>query len=131
MSTVPSETAPGDLDAEGSFYRRVLQALESAGVPVLVGGAYAFAVYTGIERRTKDFDLFLRADDFERAAHALDALGYPTELAFPHWLGKVHGGSWFVDLIFDSGNGVARVDDAWFEHAVRADVLGLPAKLVP
>jgi hypothetical protein len=131
MSTVPNEAAAGPLDAEGKFYRRILQALETAGVPVLVGGAFALGVYTGIERRTKDFDLFLRRTDYDRAAQVLQALGHPTELAFPHWLGKAHAGPWFVDLIFDSGNGVARVDDAWFEHAVDADVLGLPAKIVP
>ena len=30
-------------------------------MPFLVGGAYAFARYTGIERHTKDFDVFVRA----------------------------------------------------------------------
>ena len=29
-------------------------------VPFLVGGAYAFAHYTGIVRHTKDLDLFVR-----------------------------------------------------------------------
>jgi hypothetical protein len=131
MSTVPNERAAGDLDAESTFYRRILQVLERCGVPVLVGGAYALAVYTGIERRTKDFDLFLRRSDYDRAARVLEAIGYPTELTFPHWLGKARAGAWFIDLIFDSGNGVARVDDGWFAHAVDADVLGVPAKIVP
>ena len=131
MSTVPSEPTVDDLDQESTFYRRVLQALVASGVPVLVGGAYALAIYTGIERRTKDFDLFLRRADYEGAARVLAANGYVTELKFPHWLGKTHAGALCVDLIFDSGNGLTRVDDGWFEHAVDADVLGVPAKLVP
>ena len=131
MSTLPSELTAGDPDPESTFYRRVLQALTTSGVPVLVGGAYALAIYTGIERRTKDFDLFLRRADYDRAARVLAANGYVTELRFPHWLGKAHAGSLCVDLIFDSGNGLTRVDDAWFEHAIDADVLGVPAKLVP
>jgi hypothetical protein len=108
-----------------------MQLLEAARVPVLVGGAYAMCAYTDIARRTKDLDLFLRRADYERAAQALTAAGYPTELKFPHWLGKARGEPWFVDLIFDSGNGLTRVDDVWFEHAVEAEVLGLPAQIVP
>lgn len=131
MTTVPSNATAGDPDPESSFYRRVLQILDRSGVPVLVGGAYALAVYTGIERRTKDFDLFLRAADYERATHALEANGFVTELKFPHWLGKVHAGSSCVDLIFNSGNGLTHVDDAWFEHAIDAEILGVHAKLVP
>ncbi len=131
MTTVPSNATAGDPDPESTFYRRVLQILDRSGVPVLVGGAYALAVYTGIERRTKDFDLFLRAPDYARATRALEANGFVTELKFPHWLGKAHVGSSCVDLIFNSGNGLTHVDDAWFEHAVDAEILGVHAKLVP
>ena len=42
-----------------AFYRDVMARLEAAGVPFLVGGAYAFERYTGIGRHTKDFDLFI------------------------------------------------------------------------
>jgi hypothetical protein len=130
---VSSGLPAGDsqLDPESTFYKGVLQALDASGVPVLVGGAYALAIYTGIERDTKDFDLFLRQSDYDRATRVLAANGYETELKFPHWLGKVHAGSWCVDLIFNSGNGLTRVDDAWFEHAAEADVLGVPAKVMP
>jgi hypothetical protein len=130
---VPTEPTAGDphLDPESTFYRRVLQTLEASGIPVLVGGAYALAVYTGIERDTKDFDLFLRESDYQRADRVLAENGYVTELKFPHWLGKVHAGAWCVDLIFNSGNGLTRVDGAWFEHATDAEVLGMSAGLVP
>jgi hypothetical protein len=100
-------------------------------VPFLVGGAYAFARYTGIERHTKDFDVFVRPDDAQRALDVLADAGYHTEMTFPHWLGKAFSGEDFVDVIFSAGNGVARVDDVWFERAVDSEVLGLPVKLVP
>ena len=131
MSTVASTQLSSDIDPETAFYKRVLETLDRARVPFLVGGAFAMALYTGIERRTKDLDLFLRRRDFERASQVLRAAGYDTELAFPHWLGKVHAGSFCVDLIFDSGNGLTRVDDAWFEHAAEAEVLGVRAKVMP
>jgi hypothetical protein len=36
-----------------------------------------------------------------------------------------------VDIIFCSGNGVAPVDDEWFDHARAAEILGLPMRLCP
>lgn len=113
------------------FYRHALAILKQAGIPHLVGGAYAFARYTGIERHTKDFDVFLRRDDFGRAVWAFQKAGYKTELTFPHWLGKAHQGEDFVDLIFGAGNGVAIVDELWFEHAVRDRVFGVEVDLIP
>lgn len=113
------------------FYRHAMQVLREAEVPHLVGGAYAFARYTGIERHTKDFDVFLRREDYRRAAWAFHTAGYRTELSSPHWLGKVFHGEDFVDLIFSAGNGVAEVDDLWFEHAVRDDVFGVAVDLIP
>jgi hypothetical protein len=35
--------------------------LADAGIPFLVGGAFAHACFTGIRRSTKDLDLFIRA----------------------------------------------------------------------
>ena len=115
----------------GAFYRQALLALQSAQVPFLVGGAYALARYTGIERDTKDFDLFVHPSTCERALEVLRAAGYHTELTFPHWLGKAlcHGGC--IDVIFSSGNGIAQVDEAWFAHAVAAEIWGLPVQLCP
>jgi hypothetical protein len=114
-----------------AFYRRTLHVLSDAGVPFLVGGSHAFLEYTGIVRKTKDFDLFLRRADVERAMQALRDGGYRTELTFPHWLGKAWQHEDFVDLVFNSGNGVCSVDDGWFDHAVETQVLGMPVKIVP
>ena len=114
-----------------TFYRRTLHVLSDAGVPFLVGGSHAFLEYTGIVRNTKDFDLFLRRDDLDRAMEALKAAGYRTELTFPHWLGKAWQHEDFVDLVFSSGNGICKVDDGWFDNAVETQVLGMPVKIVP
>jgi len=128
-----SRPHPAPLSPEiAAFYRNAMAVLEQAGIPFLVGGAYAFALYTGIVRHTKDFDLFIQPRDFDGALAALAAAGYPVERNFPHWLGKAHGadGS-FVDLIFGSGNGLTRVDEAWFRHARRGEVLGVQVRLCP
>lgn len=117
------------------FYCRVMTALQKARVPFLVGGAYAFARYTGIVRHTKDFDIFVHPRDFDRTLEELKrGAGCSIKRPFPHWLGKGYrgdGGEDFVDVIFSSGNGIARVDDLWFEHAVDEEVLGIPVRLCP
>ena len=113
------------------FYVEALCRLDQAGVPYMVGGAYAFAAYSRISRDTKDFDLFLMPEDLPRTLAIFKKAGYETEVPFPHWLGKVHCGENFMDLIFSSGNGVARVDQGWFDHAVDAEVLGRAVRLCP
>jgi hypothetical protein len=124
--------AKEELDTHAfGFYRHALGAVRAAGVPVLIGGAYALAHYTGIIRHTKDIDLFVRGSDLPRVLEALAGAGYRTEWTFSHWLAKAFAGDDFVDVIFNSGNGACPVDDAWFEHAVAAQVLGLEVRLCP
>ena len=129
MATAPEQTVlPPETRA---FYCGALHALAESGVPFLVGGAYAFARYTGIERHTKDFDIFVRERDRDRVLETLAGHGCETDLSFPHWLAKARCGEDFIDVIFSSGNGVAVVDDEWFAHAVDGEVFDLPVKLVP
>ncbi len=133
IATAPEAPAVDDEAQNGSraFYRRVMSRLEEAGVPFLVGGAYALFHFTSIERNTKDFDVFVRREDLERAMATLEGEGCHTELTYPHWLGKAHCGEDFVDIIFSSGNAVATVDDEWFAHAPYGEVLGRRVKLSP
>lgn len=114
-----------------AFYRRTLHVLSDARVPFLVGGSHALLNYTGIVRETKDFDLFVRREDLDVGLEALREAGYHTEVTFPHWLAKAKQGNDVVDLVFSSGNGICRVDDAWFQFATEADVLGMPVKIAP
>ncbi|HYD95576.1 MAG TPA: nucleotidyltransferase [Noviherbaspirillum sp.] len=124
-------TSPEPEPETAAFYRQVLDTLNASGVPFLVGGAYAFNRYTGINRHTKDLDVFIRRTDFDAISAALRAAGHEAELTFPHWLGKVHFNGVYIDLIFSSGNGIAEVDDLWFKHAGDAQVLGVPVKISP
>ena len=130
---VPEEASvQEDADsAPHAFYRRVMSRLDETGVPFLVGGAYALFRFTSMKRDTKDFDIFVRREDMERAMAALEDTGCHTEFTFPHWLGKAVCGENFVDIIFSSGNAVATVDDEWFAHAPEGEVLGRRARLCP
>jgi hypothetical protein len=109
-----------------AFFRQALQLLVDAEVPFLVGGAFAHACFTGIRRSTKDLDLFIRREHYDKVASLMQAQGWRAELTYPHWLAKVFAGEDFIDLIFNSGNGMTPVDHAWFRDNAQADVLGVP-----
>ena len=129
MKSAPSPHA-GDDTAHG-VYREGLGALQWSGVPFLIGGAFALESYTGLVRRTKDLDVFVRPDHVEPLLAMLSNAGYCTEMRFPHWLAKAFKDDHFIDVIFGSGNGVCPVDELWFQHAAPATVLGVPVRLIP
>jgi hypothetical protein len=110
---------------------RAIEVLQAAEIPFLVGGAYAYFAYTGIYRDTKDLDLFPRKADAIRALAVLEEDGWRTERTDEVWLYKGFKGEYFVDLIFSSGNGIARVDDEWFDNARRAEVMGHQVLIAP
>lgn len=112
-------------------YRMGIIALQSSGIPFLIGGAFALEVYSGLTRRTKDLDVFVQPQDAEHVLDALSKSGYQTEMRFPHWLGKAFKDEQYVDVIFGSGNGIDQVDEAWFRYAPSATVLDCSVRLVP
>src|SRR5438034_5586957 len=113
------------------FYINVMTRLEEAKLPYLVGGGYAMAYYTGIARNTKDLDLFIRASDRDRALDLLKDAGYRTEFFYEFWISKALSGEAFVDILYNSGNGLSPVDDDWFKHSIKHEILGYPTRLVP
>jgi len=124
-------TGSPENEAVHDFYRRVMESLSDAGLPFLVGGGFALSHYTSVQRDTKDFDIFVRPAEYAPVMKVLARAGFDTELTFPHWLGKASCQHGYVDVIFNSGNGVAPVDDDWFRHAAHGKVFGLDASLCP
>jgi hypothetical protein len=140
--STPDRPAPGSsrtpfdlLDQQTiDFYLRSLRLLDESGVEYLVGGAYGLAFHAGIVRHTKDLDVFVRPPDRDPVLEMFSRNGYRAELTFPHWLGKAfdpNDETTFVDVIYGSGNGLCAVDDDWFTNAVKGEVLGHPARIVP
>lgn len=121
---------PFDEDVH-AFYRDVLARLRDARVPYLVGGGYALRHWTGVTRDSKDLDLFVRPEDAADALATMQKAGYLTTTPFPHWLSKIYDHERYVDVIFNSGNGITRVDDLWFTHASEGRLLGVPVQICP
>ncbi len=118
-------------DEERGIYKRALEALNAAGVPYIVAGAYAIYEHTGIYRKTKDLDLFFEPASVVDAAVALRAAGFRTRLEDEHWLAKATMGEHFVDLIYGMGNGVAVIDKGWIEHSRPGILAACPVRIAP
>ncbi len=118
-------------EEERQVYKRALDAINAAGVPYVVAGAYAIYEHTGIYRKTKDLDLFFEPTAVVGAARALRAAGFVTRLEDAHWLAKATFGEYFVDLIYGMGNGVALIDEGWIKHSRPGILAAMPMRIAP
>ncbi len=118
-------------EEERVVYRRGLEALNAAGVPYVVAGAYAIYEHTGIYRKTKDLDLFFEPAAVVPAARALREAGFVTRLEDAHWLAKATHGEYFVDLIYGMGNGIAVIDKGWIDHSRQGILAANPVRIAP
>jgi len=118
-------------EQEREVYKRALGALNQAGVPYVVAGAYAIYEHTGIYRETKDLDLFVEPAHVLGAARALKAVGFRTRLEQAHWLAKGTCGKPFVDLIYGMGNGLASIDPDWYRYSRPAILAATPVRVAP
>jgi hypothetical protein len=100
-------------------------------VPFLVGGTFAYTLFTGLVRPTKDLDIFVTREALPSALKVLEDAGFSTSTPFPHWLAKAWTPEVAIDLVFSSGNGVARVDQDWWTHAAEVNLFELPVRMCP
>jgi hypothetical protein len=118
-------------EEEREIYKTALQALNGAGIPYVVAGAYAVYEHAGIYRQTKDLDLFCEPGAVVPAMRALKAAGFRARLEQDHWLSKALYGDHFLDIIFGMGNGMALIDDAWYRHSKPAILAATPVRVAP
>jgi hypothetical protein len=118
-------------EEEREIYRTALEALNAAGIPYVVAGAYAIYEHAGIYRQTKDLDLFCAPESVVAGMRALKAAGFRTRLEQEHWLAKALHGEHFLDLIFGMGNGIALIDDPWYRHSKPAILAATPVRVAP
>lgn len=123
-----SRLAPADADA---FYAEALRLLHASGIPFLVAGTFAVNCYTGINRATKDLDVFCKAGDFPRILLHFKDHGFETLIEDERWIAKVRRGDCFFDVIFASATAVVTVTDAWLQESHPAELYGVPVQLTP
>jgi predicted nucleotidyltransferase len=114
-----------------AFYSEVLQLMAESGIPFLVSGTYALASYTGIDRPTKDVDVFAKTGDALKMLHFFKEHGFDVEIVDERWLYRVTRGELFVDVITNMPTVTTHVTDEWFVGAPEAELFGARVKLVP
>ncbi len=118
-------------EEERETYKLALRAMNAAGVPYVVAGAYAIYEHTGIYRETKDLDLFVEPEHVIEAMRALRHAGLTTRLESAHWLAKAVQPPHFVDIIFGMGNGLALIDHDWYRFSRPAILAATPVRIAP
>lgn len=126
-----TQSIAGVPDEARQVYVTALDCLDRSGMPYLVGGAYAMREYANIMRHTKDLDVFCKASDYNRVLRVLAGAGFKTEVTDASWLAKAFIGEHFIDLIFNSANGLCPVDDTWFEEAHGSTLFDRSVPLIP
>ena len=127
---ISTSTPPAFPEEQERLFVEVLQLMNAHEIPYVVSGAFALQQHTGIWRNTKDLDLFMAPGDVSRALDQLAKAGFKTEICDPVWLCKAHRADYFVDIITGMSNAVIGVDSSWVDHAVHADVLGVPSRVL-
>jgi hypothetical protein len=116
---------------EREIYKRALGALNAAGVPYIVAGAYAIYEHTGIYRQTKDLDLFCEPQAVVPAMRVLREAGFRTRLEQSHWLSKALDDPYFIDIIYGMGNGLALIDSDWYTNSTPAILAATQVRVAP
>jgi nucleotidyltransferase DUF2204 len=117
--------------AAEAFYSEVLQLMAASDIPFLVSGTYALASYTGIDRPTKDVDVFAKAGDALKMLHIFKEQDFDVEIVDERWLARITRGELFVDVIYNMPTVTTHVTDEWFANAPRAELFGANVRLVP
>jgi hypothetical protein len=114
-----------------AFYSEVLQLMATSEIPFLVSGTYALASYTGIDRPTKDVDVFAKAGDTLKMLSYFRDHGFDVETVDERWLNRITRGKLFVDVITNMPTVTTHVTDDWFVDAPEAELFGAKVRLVP
>jgi predicted nucleotidyltransferase len=117
--------------AAEAFYSEVLQLMAKSEIPFLVSGTYALASYTGIDRPTKDVDVFAEAGDSLKLLHYFKEHGFDVEIVDERWLARITRGELFVDVIYNMPTVTTHVTDEWFTNAPTFELFGAKVRMVP
>jgi nucleotidyltransferase DUF2204 len=117
--------------AAEAFYSEVLGLMAESGIPFLLSGTYALASYTGIDRPTKDVDVFAKAGDALKMLSWFKDHDFDVEIVDERWLARITRGKLFVDIIYNMPTVTTHVTDEWFDGAPTAELFGARVRLVP
>jgi predicted nucleotidyltransferase len=107
--------------------RDVLAALDADGIPFMVIGGVASAVW-GRPRYTRDIDVLVRPHDAKRSLEVLEGAGFATQETFDNWLYKGVKEGVIVDVLFQSSGGIY-LDEEMLERCQPRELHGITLPL--
>ncbi len=125
-----------DMDGqEAELFRQAINALNVAGVPYVIGGAFAVYHYGGLWRNTNDLDVYVEREKVSEAALVLMREGFLDcgEMAAGDrdWIYHTKKEEVIVDVIWHSPTGLPVFGPGQYERAPHGEFLGLPTRFLP
>ncbi len=117
--------------AAADFYAESLRILLASELPFLLAGTYALTCYTGINRPTKDLDVFCKPSDAPKILALFKSLGYEIEVEDERWIGKVRQGEHFFDVIYSISTASIPITETWFSSAYVVNLYGSDVRITP
>ena len=110
---------PGQSKDFGRTLLDAVAALDDAGVAYLLIGGLASSLL-GRPRTTEDVDLFVKAEEADRALDALAGIGFEVERTNPDWIYKARREGIDFDVIFWLKGGITLTDELLARAATTA-----------
>jgi hypothetical protein len=130
----PADSSDIVEEAQWALYEEVMDAAAGARIPFAIGGAFGLATYTGIQRNTKDLDLYVLPPDRARAIDVVSRLGltdYFDRVPYDRdWIYRATRGGMIVDIIWAMANQRAEVDGWWMSGPL-VQLRGRRVKVLP
>jgi hypothetical protein len=118
-----------------AFYDDVLSVARTSGHPFAIGGAMAWATYTGYYRNTKDLDLYVPPDlkqNFIDGVTRAGAVDYYNTLAYDRgWIYRSYRDDCIADLIWSMANYVRPIDEDYFTKGAQLKLRGYTYQVLP
>jgi predicted nucleotidyltransferase len=113
------EVWPGQSKDFGRTLLDAVSVLDDAGVAYLLIGGLASSLL-GRPRTTEDVDLFVKAEEADRALDALAGIGFDVERTNPDWIYKARREGIDFDVIFWLKGGITLTDQLLARAATTA-----------
>mgnify|MGYP003766398011 CR=1 FL=1 len=132
LSLIPADvTIP---EESKRVFREALATLNEAGMPYVVGGAFAMHHYSGVWRYTNDLDLYLDRRHVPVAIEMLSSIGFrdfgEQAAGDREWIYHAMKDGTLMDLIWQSPNRVTSFDGSFFERGSEGAFLGIPVRFM-
>lgn len=116
-------------------FREALRALNEAGVPYVVGGAFAVHHYTGYWRNTHDLDLYMERQNVSQAVESLVNVGFQDDgeaaAGDRDWIYHMVKDEVMIDVIWQPPNHLDPVNAGFHEWGEEATFLETPVRFMP